>query len=408
LVGLSLGVGLAWASLVAQASEQKPASKRIRVRVVAPDGKPAAGAKIHASVWTKEPFKANRDYVCDAQGQAVVDLPETIDIFRLWARAEGCVPLFAHWESGELQGDVRRIPEEFTFTLRKGTVIGGLVKNEDGQPVAGVKVEVMLAQRQDQRQRVLDTTWLASEDDARVTDAQGRWTLNNVPEGDNVELLVRLNHPDYISDYPWGVMQKAAGVTTALLRQQTGTIQMVRGIRVTGAVTDPKGKPVAGAVVVWGDDPYGMPGSQEVRTDQRGVYRFPPLPPMPMTVTVIAEGWAPDMKKITITWENPPVDFQLKPGEILRLRFVDQSGKPVPEVSVGIAGWRGGKSLYNHKHPNVLNTKIPVKSDKSGVYEWAWAPADQVEYSYWKEGDWFAQSEPFTADGAQHEVKLSR
>ncbi len=381
----------------------------MRVRVVESSGKAMPGAKIHASVWTSQPFQANRDYVCDAQGVAQVELPQSVDILRLWARAEGHVPLYAHWESDELQGDGSRIPNEFTFKLPKGTVIGGAVENEDGQPIAGAKVEVTARHRaEDQRERVLVNTWLAEGDEARTTDARGRWTLDNVPPGADVEVLVRLSHPDYIGDYQWGVMQTEAKVTTEMLRKRTGTIVMPRGIRVTGTVTDPKGKPVAGAVVVWGDDPYGMPGSQEVRTDERGVYRFPPLPPMPMTLTVIAPGWAPELKKTTITWENPPVDFQLKPGKTLRLRFADDTGKPIPEVGVGIAGWRGGQSLYNHQHPNVLDTKIPDKADKNGVYQWTWAPPDQVEYSFGKKGYQFVENEPYTADGTQHEITLSR
>jgi hypothetical protein len=149
------------------------------------------------------------------------------------------------------------------------------------------------------------------------------------------------------------------------------------------------------------------PGS-EVRTDGRGVYRFPPLPPMRLTVTAIAEGWAPELTKIAVSWENPPINFQLKPGKTLRLRFVDDSGNPVPEVSVGIAGWRDGKSLYNHQHPNVLDAKIPVKADRNGVYEWRWAPPDEVEYNFQKEGYEYVRDQPHTADGGLHEVRLAR
>jgi protocatechuate 3,4-dioxygenase beta subunit len=395
---------------VPQAKKAQAAPRVMCIRVVDPSGKAMPGAKIKASVWAMAPPKgSNRDYVCDARGEARVELPQSVDILRLWAHADGCVPLFAHWESDELQGDAGRIPDEYTFTLRKGTVIGGIVKNEDGQPIAGAKVEVMLDHRTvDERQRVLFDTWLAEGDDARTTDAQGRWTLDNVPPGDDVEVQLRLGHPDYISDYQWGVMQQHAKVSTAVLRKQTGAIVMARGIRVTGTVSDPTGKPIAGAVVVWGDDPYLMPGSQEVRTDQRGVYRFAPLPPMSVSLTVIAPGWAPDLKKAAITFENPTFDFQLKPGKTLRLRFVDAAGKPVPEVGVGIAGWRGGKSLYNHRHPNVLDTKIPVVADKNGVYQWTWAPSDQVQYYFGKQGYQYVESEPYTADGATHEIKLAR
>jgi hypothetical protein len=79
----------------------------------------------------------------------------------------------------------------------------------------------------------------------------------------------------------------------------------------------------------------------------------------------------------------------------------------VPGVGVGIVNWRGGKSLYNNKHSNVLNTKIPVAADKNGLYEWNWGPPDEVMYNFWAKGYRDVQAAPYTADGVEHEVKLT-
>jgi len=387
---------------------QATARRTIRIRVVGPDDKPMPGANVHSSIWTKEPFQHNHDYVCDGQGEAIVELPRTLDILRIWTSVEGYVPLFVHWEK-DWQAQGHPIPQQFTVKLTKGTVIGGFVKNEDGQPIQSAKVEVSVhsGNRGPPQNQPSVSTWLAVEDDARITDARGRWTLDNVPAGDDVEVTLKLSHPDYISDFRWGVLQRLEKITTASLRQQTTTLVMARGVRVTGAVTDPQGKPVVGAVVVWGDEPYQQNASGEVRSDAKGVYRFPPLPPATVTVTAVAEGWAPQLRKVAITPENPAADFKLQPGKTLRLRFRDESGKPVPEVGVGIDGWRDSKSLYNNKHPNLLDTRIPEKADKNGVYQWTWAPDDQVRYNFGKEGYNYT-SEPFIADGVEHEVKLSR
>ena len=92
-----------------------------------------------------------------------------------------------------------------------------------------------------------------------------------------------------------------------MLRSQTGTTSWPGAS--AQAVTDPAEKPVAGAVVVWGDDPYLMPGSQEVRTDERGAYCFPPLPPMRLNITVIAQSWSPEMKKAALTWGESAGQF---------------------------------------------------------------------------------------------------
>jgi hypothetical protein len=262
--------------------------------------------------------------------------------------------------------------------------------------------------------RLVDDMWLALGSGARKSDAQGRWTLDNVPPGQEGRVLLKLSHPDYISDFNWGGMQRIEHISVDSLRRREATLVMAKGIRVTGTVTDPNGKRVAEASVVWDNGGSGAASGRidvpspprvrgGVRTDAKGVYRLPPLPPAPIRVTVIAEGWAPDVKQIAISFENPPVDFQLKPGKTLRLRFVDESGKAVPGVLVWFASWRGGQSLLN----NGRLSKIPPHADKSGVYVWTWAPEDAVEYFYARGGSHLGfVSGSFVADGAEHVVKL--
>ncbi len=271
-----------------KAVESVPKTKTMRVQVVDEAKKPVSDVSVHASIWTDEKgWKANRDYRTDAQGYTVVELPRTCELVRLFVSKDAYVPLFKGWEKEWLTAG-NRLPDEHTFTMRKGTIIGGVVKNDAGQPIAGVKVEVDC-----HGGNCLDS--LAYGDDARITDAQGRWTLDNVPEGDKIKLSLRLNHPDYISDRYSGGLQQEQDVTLASLRAQTATIVMHQGISVTGTVTGADGKPVADAVVAWSDDPYfrasGVVGRLEVLTDARGNYRLPSLPAGPTTVTVMAVGW---------------------------------------------------------------------------------------------------------------------
>ena len=172
----------------------------------------------------------------------------------------------------------------------------------------------------------------------------------------------------------------------ASLRDQTARIVMPQGSVLSGTVTDPNGAPVADAVVVFGSDPYGQTGSQEVRTDADGVYHLPPLKPEPTTVTVIAEGWRPEMRAVEVRQGAPPEDFQLDDGHALQIRFIDAHRNPIPDVGVGIRTWRDKKSLYNHRHPEVLDTQIPAISDGQGIYQWLWAPEDDVDYVFQKKG----------------------
>ncbi|MCL2648492.1 MAG: M56 family metallopeptidase [Phycisphaerales bacterium] len=394
-------------------------TRTLKMRIVDAEGRPLEGVNVYANISSKEPSGnrdytiVNRNYTSDASGMAVVELFKEMDLIRIWTDKSGYVPMFTHWEEKWFAAG-NSVPEEVTVTLPKGTVIGGFVKNEQGQPIVGAKVAVITGGG-DQQQLTSISEWLAEGEDARVTDANGRWTLDNVPEGDGW-LMLSVTHPEYVSDLTWGGLQHKQGVTTVQLREQKATIVMQRGASLTGAVRDQQGKGVAGAVVGWGDDPYGDTGMhqehrQQVLTDANGVYRFQPMSSMPLTVTVVAKGWMPELKKTTVSPEHATLDFQLKKGKSLRLRFVDSEGKAIPEVWVGINGWRGCKSLYNTIHPIVLETAIPEQANKDGIFEWSWAPDDTVDYQFAKKGYKWVKSKSIVAgEGgtAEQTIQLER
>ncbi len=256
--------------------EPKPADRTMQVTVLGPDDKPLGGAKIHIGLWTKEPFKANRDFVCDADGRTKFELPKQIEILRIWAAQEDHVTLFAQWWP-EKEPVERPIPDQFTFRLAKGMKLGGTVKNDKGEPIADARVEVRLAGGVSFPPEPVPNTWLSTGPEAVKTDAAGKWSLTNAPEGD-IDILLLLTHTDYVSDEKWGGLQGEQGVTTKSLREGSASIVMHDGIAVTGTVTDPAGKPVPDAMIVWGEDPYFQWGSQETRTDKEGKYRIPPVP----------------------------------------------------------------------------------------------------------------------------------
>ena len=404
-----------------QVDETEPQRRNLLVLVLGPDGSPVAGAHIHASVWTREPFKANRDYVTDSSGRTVVELPKTLSILRVWARKESHVPLFAQWWK-DRQPDGHLIPKEFTFRLEKGTTIGGTIRNVDGQPIAAARVEVRRRSggiEEELAKRPINGIWLAEGDEepcgARTTDAEGRWTLDNVPKEDDLDVSVKISHPDYVDDQLWGGLQHEQGVTTKHLQQQVATIVMKRGIRLRGIVVAEESlKRIEDAVVIWGDDPYMQTGSQEVLTDRRGMYRFPPLTPQKLRVTVVAEGFSPQMKTVELNEEEMDeqfsldASFRLKPGHAIRIRFTDTDGNPIPDVGVGITAWQNAKSLYNHRHPNVLNTKIPDRADANGVYQWTWAPAEPVQYSFWAESYEEVRERLLSPGDEMHEISLQK
>ncbi len=372
---------------------------QIRLNVVGPEGDPIENANIHVSIWTDDKsFKNNQDYKTDAAGSVVAELPKQIRIMRIWARKKDHVPLFAHWWP-EMQPEDPDIPSEYQFNLAKGTTIGGQIVNEQGEPIKGVNVEVRRSNRLPPMARLSPGTWLAYGDAALITDSDGRWKLSNVPGDSETAVLLKLSHPQFIDDANWGTYQQEQSIIMPLLRDQSAVIKMKKGHEVSGQVIDPDGNAVAGAVVIWGDDPYLETGSQEVVTNDAGHFQMPPLSPQTVALTVIAKGWAPLRRMIEIGPELQPIDCHLVKGNPLHMHIQDYEGNPIDGAYVGIRGWRGEKSLHNHKHPNVIDTKIPRRTDKQGDYIWSWAPEDEVIYSIGKKGYQAVDDYAATADG---------
>jgi RNA polymerase sigma factor (sigma-70 family) len=374
----------------AKAPDPKPAEpaaarEEMRVVVLDPDGKPLAGANVHASVWTEEKgFKANQELETDADGVARVKLPKAFYILRVWVWKKSFVSLFAGWEQAEL-AEGRGVPAEYAVRLEQATTAGGRVVDEKGKPITGAKVLARLEGAPKPAHgdgRVVYNDTLAWGDDAPKTDADGRWRLDNVPDRPDVEFALFVTHPDFVSHDRWVRSGKAAGFTAAGLRAGTATLTLKTGVIVRGRVTDPDGKPVKDAVVIHGYDHYAFATTHKFVTDGDGRYRLPALPLGPTPLTVLARGWAPQMRIVDLKDGLPAQDFRMATGKMVRLRFADAAGKPVPKAAVTLKEWKGSRAIYSDhdpNHPKVPDTGVPRAADKDGVWEWPAAPDGPVK-----------------------------
>lgn len=396
---LSVALAVGSMQLVLRADDAPPADKtvsaeasgeirRMAIRVRDEAGRPVSNAKVHTGVWEIEPTDKRspiRDYTTDDDGHVEIEVPRQLRILRIWISKADYVPQFLGFAEGTHE-DGRLVPDAYEFKLQPGHRLSGLVVDVDGNPIAEAKVQVRVEVERpvsgvNHQPGISDG--LAEGKNAAVTDKDGRWEITNAPaptQNPDYEFRLQTTHPDFVDDTRWGERQEAQGITTEQLRAGTSKLTMERGVSIAGAITGPDGKPVTSGLVTWSDQPYWANGVNEAQIDASGRYETLRLAPGEHSVTVLAPGFAPQQRKIQASQSQQDVDFQLEAGNSIRIKIVDQSGKPIPEAAVQIAKWRGTEALYNYKHPNVPESGIPRQADQDGVYTWDWAPADGVTY----------------------------
>jgi uncharacterized GH25 family protein len=357
--------------------------RQLRIITLDKAGKPIAAAKIHVSVWSKDKsFKPNRDYDTNTEGLATVELPDTFFILRVWARKESFAPLWAGWEQAELASG-NEIPPEYVFRLEPAVTAGGRIVDEQGKPVAQARVSVMITSSVKPAKsdgRVAYQTTLAWVKNSLITDRDGRWEIKNVPNCAGIELGLNISHPDFADQY-FQEAQKASGVTTKALLAHSAVITLKPGVIVRGQVTDPAGKPIEGAYVECGE--YDV--DRQAHTDHDGNFRLPALMPKNLDLTIIAPGWAPQVRRINVREGLPAQNFCLQRGKILHLRVVEGSGRPVPHVAVVVGRWKGSSALRPNADP-LLDKKIPRETDANGIWEWRWSPAGSMKLEIYASG----------------------
>lgn len=361
---VSLGC-VAWLialSTMHQATGGPPEKKTLLLRVVEKGtGRPVEGAVIRTRA-DKGTAKAQSD----DQGRCSLDIPDPAPTsFTVWAKKDGFVPVYVEWRA---RGEAKlSIPGEHTLPLEKGTTIGGLIRDDKGDPIAGATVFVLVPSneaREPGKPRV--NIW----DHEAKTDAEGRWHCDVVPAKLD-DVWLRLSHPDFASDTMYGTTPKPS---LESLRDRSGVMVLKKGITVEGRVLSADGKPVAGAKVAQGSDRWGS-HYPDTTTDEAGRFRFANSRAGEMILTVQAKGFSPDLRKISVAPNQAGVDFTLEPAHRVSGQVVDAQGKPVAGAFVAADTWRGYRSI-----------EFRADTDKDGRFSWDDAPGDEVQFDLGKEG----------------------
>jgi beta-lactamase regulating signal transducer with metallopeptidase domain/protocatechuate 3,4-dioxygenase beta subunit/thiol-disulfide isomerase/thioredoxin len=356
----------------AQAPEAAKAgpAHTIRLQVVnTDDHRPLAGATVRVKT-----YRLGHDVqwlTADAEGRCSIAVPEaTPEWLMVAAWVEGFVPLEMTWKDRELLDSP---PAEFTLSLQRGEMVGGLVQDEQKRPIAGAKVFVWV-----RTQRQAKAPSNASGSFPVVTDAEGRWRAPYLVPGTKpeTEVLLRLEHPDFVSEVG-GFSRRP---TAQMLRGLEHVEVMKTGVAVAGRVLGPDGQPVSGARVTTDQATYADMDDHPycVTTDAEGRFRFGHVPYDPEspaeTLTVQADGLATMVQSLDLKpGGETAVEVKMKPARAIAGRVVDGSGHPVAGAVVSVdpvvIPAASGTGLSR-------TVRWRGETDAEGRFVWADGPAD--------------------------------
>jgi RNA polymerase sigma factor (sigma-70 family) len=338
----------------------------LELRVVGPDRKPVPRAEIeiatetapNASQVRRGTFVRTGSYGAyvrtDEEGRLVLDMPRAPENFNLYMTVPGFGPYWAGWTS---ETHAQPIPFELTAELEPAWSVGGIIVDRAGKPIPGVTVSPSI----EFKKRPGEARQMGSG--ARVrTDAAGKWHFASVPVSMD-EVHVEIDHPDFML-VRRPLSRREFGIDRG--REPTTRIVLEPGLTITGRITDEAGRPVAGALVrtqAWNE-------TRQASTRSDGTYTLAGCEPRAARIVVSAPARATDVKDLTIEPGMGPVDFQMKPGGTVRVRVVDEQGRPVPKARVFFQRWRGRHAYFEFGNVNQY-------ADEKGVWIWHEAPLDE-------------------------------
>jgi beta-lactamase regulating signal transducer with metallopeptidase domain/protocatechuate 3,4-dioxygenase beta subunit len=318
----------------------------------------------------------------DAEGRSQGRLPDVRpDAVRIYPTKAGFVPLRVYW-GDDLPSP--KLPKSVKIRMEPGTVWGGVVQDEEGNPIPDVKVCVHYWETGPVSPPHIRAN-LCVGDTLRTTDKDGRWQLDVMPaELDEDGPRLFLTHPDYVSDHlqrgytPTPVTERPS---YEALRAQTAVMVLRKGTTIKGRVTDEAGKPISGALVCNQYDAYSRHSLKNTATtDDEGRFRLSKLSHRQnykdYFFTVQAAGYAPVFVEVREHEAARPVEIKLKPGQTAEGQVVDEEGKPLEGVSVKLDYWMGRPRQFHLK----------TTTDADGRFRIDDAPLERTEYDFRKTG----------------------
>ena len=311
--------------------------------------------QVLADVWLQIRFDGEKNMLevpTDSNGQYLLVLPaESLNRLQIRAAMKGYAAMKMQRRSA------LTVPEAILFEMSQVLEIGGLVVDEQLNPVESAEVKVRVDSDFNSELPVVDA------DEIFKTDVNGIWRCDSFPR-DACQVSVMVMHPDYISQ------ESYQSVVVEQNENPSYLMVLEKGVTVTGRVLDWEQKPLQAAISK-GTDRRENP----VICDPNGWFRFDNIAPRVETFTAQCEGAAPQIQQVDIGPNMPPIVFNLEPANTIRARVVDINDTPLKDVYARTSSWHGFSSL-----------NFEAKTDANGFFQWTGAPADEVLFDLYKPG----------------------
>lgn len=251
----------------------------------------------------------------------------------------------------------QKTPSIKPFETSPVTTVGGLVIDEQFNPIQGAEVKVRAGADSNSQLPAVDINGVF------ITDVNGVWRCENFPQ-DACRAEIMVTHSNYIrqEEYRPAIVDELKGFSCITFLE--------KGIVVAGRVLDLEQKPLQATVS------RGIDGRENpIVCDSNGYFRFNNIAPGIELLTVQCAGAAPQVRQVDVGPNMPPMIFKLEPAKTIRARVVDVNGMPIKDVQVKAASWHGFSSL-----------NFEATTDANGFFQWTGAPADEVLFDLYKPG----------------------
>ncbi len=331
------------------------------------DGYPLPNAEVRSGFNAWNRGSPARNTTTDASGGALIRYDDGADTFEVNADAEGYSGRMMLWNLKD--GD--KVPASYTLKLSPDIKLGGFVVNTENLPVAGASVTVSRFWRGPVVNEKGEQGSFSRQ--ALTTDAEGRWLAKGLTPQLLESIGINVSHPDYISaDGVMGV----SGTVEQQLRAGSYKTVLQRGQSVRGRVLDASENPVTGATV-WAGRKYDR-DRKSVKSDAEGHFSFGNIRPADVLFAVLASGFSPASKTLSVKPDMAEIVFRLKAGSVIRAHVQDESAQPIAGVRVSLEG--------NYGNPAYDAYEFSATTDANGDFSWDSAPNDSMTFYIGKTG----------------------